>query len=119
MKDENYLNDRGFKILERSPNQTDIFPYLRLKKVRKHPLCMSEIKYCSSSTVSSETFKSYHPSNGHSDYLIKLIENEIIYSAEFEGNIFTTSPGIPIKIFVEDKEWLYIAQKLVEKYSKT
>jgi len=57
-----------------------------------------------------------HPSTTPESELVKLIESAVADGMASEGELYQTTPGQPIKIFMLDPAWKEIAETLVAKY---
>ena len=117
LKEKQYLEERGFKIIKGSPSPNEHFPYITLREPQEWEL-NSEITYHASPRLTGVTYSVYHPSNRKESDLIKTIERMTAEGMTLEGKIIHTKPGKPIKVFVMDNAWMSVAKKLAEKYEK-
>tara|TARA_Y100000310_G_C20296999_1_gene629906 strand:- start:53 stop:436 length:384 start_codon:yes stop_codon:yes gene_type:complete len=115
-KEETYLHERGFKIIERAPVTEDPFPYIILngKSEEDHTA-----QYVPSNIVGRQGPRGVvHPSSHQSSKLVEVIEDMAKQGFDLEDGLFDTKPGDKIPLYVLDKSWMPIAQKVVKKYSK-
>ncbi len=110
-----YLRQRGFKVVEGQPEESETFPYLTLRGVQERGL-ESEMRYHLSQRSSVGTAGVAHPSTMGTDELVNLIEGTVAGNMAAEERVFQTQAGTPIKVYVLDSAWNEVATTLAAKY---
>lgn len=110
-----YLGERGFQVVQGEPSTDEAFPYVTLRDPQQF-LETSEITYHEMPDYSVGTAEVAHPSTMDGDALVALIESTVAQSMDGEGQLFRTTPGQPIKVFVIDNAWKDVADALAAKY---
>ncbi len=97
------------------PSTDEPFPYVSLREPQQW-FEQSEMTYHQTPTSSTGTAGVAHPSTMSNPELVDLIEVSVAGGMTFDGEIFQTQPGKPIKVFVIDPAWKEVADALAVKY---
>lgn len=110
-----YIKERGFEVIEGSPLTSMPFPYVVLMPVEGE---FSTMEYRQSPTSATKTGGNCNPTNMETDELVGLVELMIGSNMHLDGVTFSTKPGEPIKVFMQDPVWREVAENLVGRYRK-
>jgi hypothetical protein len=108
---EQYLKQRGFEAIAGRPEQDQEFPYVLLGPISR-TMARGEIEYHISQGAMDTTAYQCHPSLQDQDYLVARVAGIVANGIVEEGKHFTTKPGTPFRVFVEDEHWQPIADRL-------
>jgi hypothetical protein len=108
---QDYLISRGFEIVQGLPKDQEPYPYFVLHPLRKDRPSMEYVH----GQFSHANF-GFHPATTDSVSLVQIIAGIVGRHKQYDGDFFTTMPGVPIKVFQEDSSWDDIG-KLLRGYS--
>ena len=117
--EQQYLDKRGFMIVDEPFHSW--FDQERPVLTLNDPQLEEEnpenpgLRYWISSSGGTRV-EGAHPSRQGDDELISIIEKTVASNKMWEGDLFTTQEGEPIKVYVLDSAWKNVAEQLVAKY---
>ncbi|MBT4174405.1 hypothetical protein HOC80_05165 [archaeon] len=113
---EQYLNQRGFRAIEAIAGRETEFPYVALGPITTL-FGRGEVEYHMAPGVADFNSKVLHPSRGKGiTFLVDSVAQMVIDHMQEDGTTFTTQPGTPIKIYIEDRTWKRVAKTLEQKF---